>query len=558
MDRLTNAELEALKAKAVHRRSENTLDRGAPLEWDESGELWKGQRTLSASSEGNYADRVRAAELEALKAKALQKRAEDEKNRILQQIQDAEAKCLKEVEMISKTFLLRLNEASDRATESERARYLADEVKRLTEEKYTLYKYESERSIQDLKGMLEDTLLERDELLAALKAVGKDFDVKRDASARSRTASIQELESKYGRYISTSDKTIQSLKEQLYAVVKQRDQLISKRESVMAEANEAKAALEESSKEKQEMALQLEECRHEKERLNEKIATMVHKRQQAERERDQLQLLTDMSLMKLRHAESEKPKKRSPPSSTNCFDSSKELKTKPKPTADPNLRRLSEHLLELMPPSRKKGNKVPNMGAAPTKDVNYYESHTPEVPEEPTQDTIPGLLQSYETSLVMAHDSPAVSDNESDSDKSEVSPTQRFIHVNYLQLAGTSGSSVEHSPSGSPVTVAIPEVPCHEEAHDDTGDVSTALKTFTAPVVQVEEEDEATNGAGPPALPEIEITFVDENDNSQIRLNDGSKEENGDFERVAGYGVGQTRIVYDVSGCEEGVPQTCL
>ena len=34
---------------------------------------------------------------------------------------------------------MRLNEANDRATDAEQARYLAEEVKRLTEEKYTLF-----------------------------------------------------------------------------------------------------------------------------------------------------------------------------------------------------------------------------------------------------------------------------------------------------------------------------------------------------------------------------------------------------------------------------------
>ena len=36
--------------------------------------------------------------------------------------------------------LMRLNVANDRVAEAEQARYLAEEVKRLTEEKYTLYK----------------------------------------------------------------------------------------------------------------------------------------------------------------------------------------------------------------------------------------------------------------------------------------------------------------------------------------------------------------------------------------------------------------------------------
>ena len=41
---------------------------------------------------------------------------------------------------MTKAFLMRLNEVNDRAAEAEQARYLAEEVKRLTEEKYTLHK----------------------------------------------------------------------------------------------------------------------------------------------------------------------------------------------------------------------------------------------------------------------------------------------------------------------------------------------------------------------------------------------------------------------------------
>ena len=84
-----------------------------------------------------------------MKAKALQKAAKDA---ILSQVQEAEIKCLKEVGLMTKTFLMRLNEANDRAAEAEQARYLAEEVKRLTEEKYTLYKYESEKNMHELKN----------------------------------------------------------------------------------------------------------------------------------------------------------------------------------------------------------------------------------------------------------------------------------------------------------------------------------------------------------------------------------------------------------------------
>ena len=228
--------------------------------------------------------RLKNAELEALKAKALQKRAEAAKDAILSQVQEAETKCLKEVELMTKTFLMRLNEANDRAAEAEQARYLAEEVKRLTEEKYTLYKYESEKNMHELKSMFDDALLERDELVAALKTVGKDFDAPELISPKRRD-SIHQLEEKYQRYISTSDRTIQSLKTQLNGVVKHRDQLAIDREAARNEMKDTREALEQAVKEKEEFQFRLEEAQFEIERLEEMISTMTQKRQQAERER---------------------------------------------------------------------------------------------------------------------------------------------------------------------------------------------------------------------------------------------------------------------------------
>ena len=75
------------------------------------------------------------------------------------------------------------------------------------------------------------------------------------------------------------------------------------------------------------------------------ISTMTQKRQQAERERDQLQMLTDMSLMKLRQAESEAPRKRA----SLCSFPPK-IDDRPKEKRDPSLRRLSEQLLHLIDP----------------------------------------------------------------------------------------------------------------------------------------------------------------------------------------------------------------
>ncbi|KAK2563133.1 Tyrosine-protein kinase abl-1 [Acropora cervicornis] len=314
-------------------------DENAVTDWD-SGE------TSTSQSREDLRQRLKHAELAALKANALQKRAEAAKDCILRQVQEAEAKCLREVEMITKSFLKRLTEANDRAAEAEQARYLAEEVKRLTEEKYTLYKYESEKNMHDLKAMFDDALLERDELMAALKTVGKDFDSGEMASTKRRD-SIRHLEGKYQRYISTSDRTIQSLKTQLSGVVKHRDQLASDREAIRNEMRDTREALEQAVKEKEEFQFRLEEAQFETERLEEMISTMTQKRQQAERERDQLQMLTDMSLMKLRQAESVQPKKRA-----SVVSMPPRMNERAKETQrEPSLRRLSQHLLHMITPS---------------------------------------------------------------------------------------------------------------------------------------------------------------------------------------------------------------
>ena len=307
---------------------------------------WDSGESSTSQSREDLRQRLKHAELAALKANALQKRAEAAKDCILGQVQEAEAKCLREVEMITKSFLKRLTEANDRAAEAEQARYLAEEVKRLTEEKYTLYKYESEKNMHDLKAMFDDALLERDELMAALKAVGKDFDSGEMASPKRRD-SIRHLEGKYQRYISTSDRTIQSLKTQLSGVVKHRDQLASDREAIRNEMRDTREALEQAVKEKEEFQFRLEEAQFETERLEEMISTMTQKRQQAERERDELQMLTDMSLMKLRQAESVQPKKRA-----SVVSMPPRMNERAKETQrEPSLRRLSQHLLHMITPS---------------------------------------------------------------------------------------------------------------------------------------------------------------------------------------------------------------
>jgi len=281
-------------------------------------------------------ERLKRAELEALKAKVMQRRAEADKEEILKHVREAEKKCLKEVELITRTFICRLNEANDRASDASQSRYIAEEAKRLAEEQFTLYKYESEKTIHEIKTMLEETMLERDELSESLRSFDEDVQCR----TPTRKYSLGELDKKYQRYISTSDRTIQNMKSQLDEVTQQRDTITEQRNLSKKEVRETRDVLEQVVKEKDDLAFRLDESNCEVEKLEETISRMVHKRQKAERERDQLQILTDMSLMKLRQAE--KPKKRHSVGSVTY-----EKK-------DNNLRRLSMQLMNLRTPTKQR------------------------------------------------------------------------------------------------------------------------------------------------------------------------------------------------------------
>lgn len=52
-----------------------------------------------------------------------------------------------------------------------------EEVKWFIEEKYMLYKYESEKNMYEFKVMFDDVFFERDEFMVVLRIVGKDFDL---------------------------------------------------------------------------------------------------------------------------------------------------------------------------------------------------------------------------------------------------------------------------------------------------------------------------------------------------------------------------------------------
>ena len=534
--------------------------------------------------------RLKNAELEALKAKALQKRAEAAKDAILSQVQEAETKCLKEVELMTKTFLIRLNEANDRAAEAEQARYIAEEVKRLTEEKYTLYKYESEKNMHELKSMFDDALLERDELIAALKTVGKDFDAPEFISPRRRD-SIHQLEEKYQRYISTSDRTIQSLKTQLNGVVKHRDQLAIDREAARNEMKDTREALEQAVKEKEEFQFRLEEAQFEIERLEEMISTMTQKRQQAERERDQLQMLTDMSLMKLRQAESEAPKKRV---SLCSFPTKND--ERPTEKKDPSLRRLSQQLLHLIGPSpmevqskSDENDMEEGCETCETSDDGGISSGGQLEQEHPTKSSreevpvrrlgksaIPSLPRVKEFRRATPSRRRENYSNEITSwDTGDSAAPHKFAHINYHQAKDEMKNQSEQW-HDSPITKHEHETSIrHEEESKEATAYSIdqhrkdSLKQFTIPTLHIEEADTDSEMDHQRGVPDIEISEFDENDliaeeeegEEEEEVFHGSENDQDSPMFIIGDQEGHTRIVYsfdDLPELLQGIPQTNL
>ena len=525
---------------------ESMEDDNAALDWDNS------DITVTYSRD-ELRRRLKDAELTALKAKALQKRAEAVKDTILEQVAEAEAKCLKEVEMMTKTFLMRLNEANDRAAEAEQAQYLAEEVRRLTEEKYTLYKYESEKNMHELKSMFDDALLERDELIVALKTVGKDFDTAEWISPKRRD-SIRQLEEKYQRYISTSDRTIQSLKTQLNGVVKQRDQLASDRDVIRNEMKDTREALEQAVKDKEEFQFRLEESQFEIERLEEMISTMTQKRQQAERERDQLQMLTDMSLMKLRHAESGGPKKRA---SVSSFPP--KIDELPKEKREPSLRRLSEQLLHLIGPS-------------PTEKLSKS------VVSENRKSAVPILVDPSSSKLREDGDKKTKQEitdrrlnavklpflekvNETLENNQETEPFNQFVLVEEIRTDEREYGRASATKSPKTVISADHDITQKDKSNNSRSQTRNDAKQFTIPTLHIEEADTDSEMESQREPPEIEISDVDEHDLLEQR-DEGDDLMNPDSPMfIVGGENGETRIVYsfdDLSELLEGIPQTSL
>ena len=525
---------------------ESMEDDNAALDWDNS------DITVTYSRD-ELRRRLKDAELTALKAKALQKRAEAVKDTILEQVAEAEAKCLKEVEMMTKTFLMRLNEANDRAAEAEQAQYLAEEVRRLTEEKYTLYKYESEKNMHELKSMFDDALLERDELIVALKTVGKDFDTAEWISPKRRD-SIRQLEEKYQRYISTSDRTIQSLKTQLNGVVKQRDQLASDRDVIRNEMKDTREAFEQAVKDKEEFQFRLEESQFEIERLEEMISTMTQKRQQAERERDQLQMLTDMSLMKLRHAESGGPKKRA---SVSSFPP--KIDELPKEKREPSLRRLSEQLLHLIGPS-------------PTEKLSKS------VVSENRKSAVPILVDPSSSKLREDGDKKTKQEitdrrlnavklpflekvNETLENNQETEPFNQFVLAEEIRTDEREYGRASATKSPKTVISADHDITQKDKSNDSRSQTRNDAKQFTIPTLHIEEADTDSEMESQREPPEIEISDVDEHDLLEQR-DEGDDLMNPDSPMfIVGGENGETRIVYsfdDLSELLEGIPQTSL
>lgn len=552
---------------------------------DENGTMaWDNTDITVSYNQEELRQRLKNAELEALKAKALQKRAEVAKDAILSQVQEAETKCLKEVELMTKTFLMRLNEANDRAAEAEQARYLAEEVKRLTEEKYTLYKYESEKNMHELKSMFDDALLERDELIAALKTVGKDFDAPELISPKRRD-SIHQLEEKYQRYISTSDRTIQSLKTQLNGVVKHRDQLAIDREAARNEMKDTREALEQAVKEKEEFQFRLEEAQFEIERLEEMISTMTQKRQQAERERDQLQMLTDMSLMKLRQAESEAPKKR-----VSLCSFPPKNDERPTEKRDPSLRRLSEQLLHLIGPSpmevqsksdendmeegceNAKSDDVGISSGGLFEKEHAAKSSREELPVRRTGKTaMPSLPQVKEfRRATPTRRRENYSQENTSWDTGDSWAPHKFAHINYHQTKDEEKKQSEQW-HDSPTMKHEPKAIIHHEeeskevtAHSIDQHRKDSLKQFTIPTLHVEEADTDSEMDHQREVPDIEISEFDENDliaEEEEEVFHGSENNQDSPMFIIGDQEGHTRIVYsfdDLPELLQGIPQTSL
>lgn len=526
---------------------ESMEDDNATMDWDNS------DITVTYSRD-ELRRRLKDAELTALKAKALQKRAEAVKDTILEQVAEAEAKCLKEVEMMTKTFLMRLNEANDRAAEAEQAQYLAEEVRRLTEEKYTLYKYESEKNMHELKSMFDDALLERDELIVALKTVGKDFDTA-EWIAPKRRDSIRQLEEKYQRYISTSDRTIQSLKTQLNGVVKQRDQLVSDRDVIRNEMKDTREALEQAVKDKEEFQFRLEESQFEIERLEEMISTMTQKRQQAERERDQLQMLTDMSLMKLRHAESGAPKKRA---SVSSFPP--KIDELPKEKREPSLRRLSEQLLHLIGPS-------PTEKLSKSVVSENRESAVPILVDPSSsklrEDGDKRTKQEITNRRINAVKLPFLEKvNENIENNQESEPFNQFVLAEEIDTDEREYGCVSPTKSSKTVISADRDIPPKDNAIYSAGSKTrNDVRQFTIPTLHIEEADTDSEMESQREPPEIEISDVDEHDLLEKR-DEGDDLMNPDSPvLIVGGENGETRIVYsfdDLSELLEGIPQTSL
>ena len=544
------------------------------LEDDTTAMDWDSTDITVTYSREELQERLKQAELTALKAKALQKRAEAVKETILDQVQQAEVKCLKEVEMITKTFLMRLNEANDRAAEAEQARYLAEEVKRLTEEKYTLYKYESEKNMHDLKSMFDDALLERDELVAALKTVGKDIDTAEWISPKRRD-SIRHLEEKYQRYISTSDRTIHSLKTQLNGVVKHRDQLASDHETARNEMKDTREALEQALKDKEEFQFRLEEAQFEIERLEEMISTMTQKQQQAERERDQLQMLTDMSLMKLRQAESGAPKKRA-----SVAAMPPRMNERPKENRDSNLRRLSEQLQHLIGPSTidkpSKSGESDMANAAKNAILKEKDTSPTKLLEEYYEKPKLGQSQRRAGEVVMppiwqisgATVIPTGSQTVPKENAVEMENSSSHKHV-YIKQAQSEDDEEQRGRNQMIASKTNPErSQRHRVNENDTPGNSGVHSTkgsqqFTIPTLHIEEADTDTEMANLTEVPEIEISDVDENElrgqQEEEDAGDQNKPETPLF--IVQGEDGHPRIVYsfeEIPELLEGIPQTSL
>lgn len=341
---------------------------------------------------------------------------------------------------------------------------------------------------------------------------------------------------------------------------------------------DTREALEQAVKEKEEFQFRLEEAQFEIERLEEMMSTMTQKRQQAERERDQLQMLTDMSLMKLRQAESGAPKKRV---SVCSFPTKND--ERPTEERDPSLRRLSEQRLHLIGPSpmevqsKSDENDMEDgcENAAIDDGGQHEQEHLTKSSREevavrrPGKIAMPSLPQVKEFRRATPTRQRENYSNQNTSwDTGDPSASHKSAHINYHQTKDDEKQSEQwyHSRKHEPETSTHHEEESKEAiAHSIDQHRKDSIKQFTIPTLHIEEADTDSEMDHQRGVPDIEISEFE--DNELITEEEEEKEFPGSENNedspmfIIGDQEGHTRIVYSFDHLPEllqGIPQTSL